>query len=119
MTRTTAGGNELLCRGMSGSVDNVLQALAEKFGQLLSATATENQLRAVVEDDAILMVEPWLELFHPIDIHDVRSVYAHKFSRIQLVLDGRHALPEQIGFVADMDANVFSFCCDPVDLINL
>lgn len=49
---------------------------AEKIGQAAPVTPAHRQLRSITHDDNILSMEPWLQLFDLLNVHERGSVNA-------------------------------------------
>src|SRR6266550_3637155 len=77
--------------------------------------AREGQLRAVLQDDAILPMKPWLQFLDEIESDDRRAMDTHKLPGIKLRLKTTNRFTKQVSFLAAVDGDIVALRFDPID----
>src|SRR5436853_2064233 len=91
----------------------------QEIGQFSSAGSTEGKAGAVVQDDAVFTMEPGLEFFYSIQVHDCRPVNPYKLLWIKLAFKSTDRLTMQKRFLCRMKADVLALGFDPIDIGGL
>src|SRR5262249_6121033 len=91
---------------------------SQQFVQLFPVGPRERKLNALAKNNAILAVEPGLQLGDTIDVDDRRSVNAYELLRIELRLQSAYRVSQQIRFFPRVKPHVVSFGFEPVYLLG-
>ena len=81
--------------------------------------AREGQLRAVLQDDAILPMEPRLQFLNEIEPNYRGAMDAHKLPGIELRFQTTDCFTKQVGLLRAVDRNIIAFGFDPIDFAGL
>jgi hypothetical protein len=92
---------------------------SEQLAKFFSEAAAQHQLGPITQYHPVFIMKPWLQLSYALDVDYRRAVDAREFLRVQLRFEAAYRLSEQIGFLAYMEAHVFPFSLDPINLIDL
>src|SRR5580704_17123826 len=76
----------------------------------------QSQLRSVAQQNPVIAPKPRLQLPNPIQIHDRRTVYPEKLSRVKPRFQLVHSLPNHMRLAGDVQADVIIGSLDPVDI---
>src|SRR5262249_40743622 len=91
---------------------------SEEFGEPLLAGTAEHQPSPICQDYAVFVVEPGLELTHAVEVDDHRAMDAQEFSGVELGLECRHAVAQQMRLPSHMQPNVFALRLNPVHFVG-
>src|SRR5271166_6753994 len=86
---------ERLCRS---------QAPQDRFAE----AAAEGELRPVAQQDGVVAVERGLQRLDAVNVHQRRAVYAQELTRSQAAFQCRDGFAQDVGHVADVQADVVS-----------
>src|SRR5215467_624633 len=95
------------------------QGLTQQFPQLRLEATAQAQLRAILQDHAVVAVVPGLKLLDALDVNDRGAMDTQESVRAEFYFEAVHGLAEQVRFWPNVSFGVVTCGPDPIDLLRL